>query len=162
MAHPARPVISKARQLLWRLLALLSLGAGLVGLFLPVMPTVPFVLLAAWCFSRGSARWEAWLLAHPRCEAVAIEADPGQVVAAGAPVVRLALDGPRDAVFAVPEDRVGAIARGADVEVRAWSDGRTLAGLIQPVIVFLMAGLVGTMAYLMMTAIFQTIGNISK
>jgi uncharacterized membrane protein YbaN (DUF454 family) len=31
-----------------------------------VLPTVPFVLLAAWCFSRGSVRWETWLLAHPR------------------------------------------------------------------------------------------------
>lgn len=36
----------------------------------------------------------------------AVEAEPGQVLAAGTPVVRLALDGPRDAVFAVPEDRV--------------------------------------------------------
>ncbi|HSI59875.1 MAG TPA: efflux RND transporter periplasmic adaptor subunit [Ideonella sp.] len=39
----------------------------------------------------------------------AVEAEPGQVVAAGAPVVRLAHDGPRDAVFSVPEDRVGAV-----------------------------------------------------
>ncbi len=37
-----------------------------------------------------------------------------------------------------------------------------LTALAQPAIVFLMAGLVGTMAYLMMTAIFQTIGNISQ
>ena len=34
-----------------------------------------------------------------------IEAEPGAVVAAGAPVVRLAHDGPRDVVFAVPEDK---------------------------------------------------------
>jgi uncharacterized membrane protein YbaN (DUF454 family) len=43
-----------------------SLGLGLIGIITPVLPTVPFVLLAAWCFSKGSARWEAWLLAHPR------------------------------------------------------------------------------------------------
>ncbi|HSI47342.1 MAG TPA: efflux RND transporter periplasmic adaptor subunit [Ideonella sp.] len=37
----------------------------------------------------------------------AVSAEPGQVLAAGAPVVRLAHDGPRDAVFNVPEDRIG-------------------------------------------------------
>lgn len=39
----------------------------------------------------------------------AVEAEPGQVLAAGTPVLRLALDGPRDAVFAVPEDRVNEV-----------------------------------------------------
>lgn len=44
----------------------LSLLAGVVGIFLPLLPTTPLVLLAAYCFSRGSQRWEAWMLAHPR------------------------------------------------------------------------------------------------
>ena len=39
-----------------------------------------------------------------------VEAEPGMVVAAGAPVVRLAHDGPRDVVFSVPEDKVAATA----------------------------------------------------
>ncbi len=39
----------------------------------------------------------------------AIEAEPGAVVAAGTPILRLALDGPRDVVFSVPEDRLGAM-----------------------------------------------------
>lgn len=42
-----------------------SLLLGGIGLFLPLLPTAPFVLLAAWCFSRGSQRWERWLLHHP-------------------------------------------------------------------------------------------------
>lgn len=42
-----------------------SLVAGLVGLLLPIMPTVPFVLLAAWCFARANPAWEARMLAHP-------------------------------------------------------------------------------------------------
>ena len=53
-------------RLLWLLGGFLALGLGLIGVVTPVLPTVPFVLLAAWCFSKGSARWEAWLLAHPR------------------------------------------------------------------------------------------------
>jgi uncharacterized protein len=49
---------------LWLSAGVLSLGAGIVGLVLPVMPTVPFVILAAYCFARGSKRWETWLLMH--------------------------------------------------------------------------------------------------
>ncbi|MFN3860514.1 MAG: YbaN family protein [Roseateles sp.] len=52
------------RQLLWRALALLSLALGLVGVVLPVLPTVPFLLLAAWAAGKGWPALEAWLLAH--------------------------------------------------------------------------------------------------
>lgn len=53
-----------------------------------------------------------------------IDAEPGMVLGAGTPVLRLAHDGPRDAVFAVPEDRLDAMralaAAGAPVRVRLW------------------------------------------
>lgn len=52
--------------LLWRTLALSSLVLGIVGAFLPVLPTVPFVLLAAWAGGKGWPALEQWLLAHPR------------------------------------------------------------------------------------------------
>ena len=45
-------------------LGFISLALGAVGLFLPLLPTVPFALLAAFFFSKGSHRLEAWLLEH--------------------------------------------------------------------------------------------------
>jgi uncharacterized protein len=46
-------------------LGLVSLLLGGVGLFLPLLPTVPFVILAAFCFARSSPRLENWLVSHP-------------------------------------------------------------------------------------------------
>lgn len=38
---------------------------GVIGLILPLMPGTIFLILAAWCFSRSSPRFEAWLVGHP-------------------------------------------------------------------------------------------------
>ena len=52
--------------LLWRAVALISLALGMIGAVLPVMPTVPFLLVSAWAASKGWPAFEAWLLKHPR------------------------------------------------------------------------------------------------
>lgn len=46
----------------WILLGILSLIAGFIGIFLPILPTTPFALLAAFCFSKGSDTLHNWLL----------------------------------------------------------------------------------------------------
>ena len=45
---------------------LLSLILGGLGVFVPLLPTVPFVILAAFCFARSSPRLEQWLVGHDR------------------------------------------------------------------------------------------------
>lgn len=50
----------------WVALGGLSLGLGVVGIFLPILPTVPFLILAAFAFSRSSERLHRWLVEHPQ------------------------------------------------------------------------------------------------
>lgn len=52
-------------RLVWLTLGFLFLGTGLVGAVLPVVPTTPFLLLAAGCFAKSSPRLHGWLLDHP-------------------------------------------------------------------------------------------------
>jgi len=51
---------------IWLFLGLLCVGLGLIGIIVPLLPTVPFMLLAAYCFARSSERLHNWLLSHPR------------------------------------------------------------------------------------------------
>ncbi|MFP4003575.1 MAG: DUF454 family protein, partial [Alphaproteobacteria bacterium] len=45
----------------WFTAGLIALGLGILGVALPLLPTTPFVLLAAFAFARSSDSWHAWL-----------------------------------------------------------------------------------------------------
>ncbi|SFL78352.1 YbaN family protein [Shimia aestuarii] len=53
-------------RVVWLLLGLICVALAIVGVVLPLLPTVPFLLLAAFCFARSSERLHYWLLSHPR------------------------------------------------------------------------------------------------
>ena len=53
-----------AARLLWLLVGFLALALGAIGAFVPLLPTVPFILLAAFAFAESSERMHTWLIEH--------------------------------------------------------------------------------------------------
>ncbi len=82
---------------------------------------------------QGNQASYASLVADVAGVVTAIEAEPGQVVTAGTPVVRIAADGPRDVVFSVPEDKVMSFKPGQPVKVRGWTQDAQLVAKVREV-----------------------------
>ena len=53
-------------KILLTILGIIALGLGVLGIFLPVLPTTPLLLLAAALFLRGNMKLYDWLLNHPK------------------------------------------------------------------------------------------------
>ncbi len=64
--EPAGSAVTGLRKALFLVLGVVLLALGIIGAFVPLMPTTIFLILAAWCFGRSSTRLEGWMLAHPR------------------------------------------------------------------------------------------------
>lgn len=83
--------------------------------------------------TQGNLAAYASLTADAPGVVTAVLAERGQVLAAGTTVLHIAQDGPRDVVFAVPEDKVAAIKAGTPAKVRVWASDRALAGVVREV-----------------------------
>lgn len=46
-------------------IGIIAVGLGIIGIFLPLLPTTPFMLLATACFARSSDRFYQWIINHP-------------------------------------------------------------------------------------------------
>lgn len=51
---------------LWLAAGVIAFALGSIGIAVPLLPTVPFYILAAFCFARSNTAWEARMIAHPR------------------------------------------------------------------------------------------------
>ncbi|NKB97645.1 MAG: DUF454 family protein [Pseudomonadales bacterium] len=93
----------------WISLGWISVTLGVIGAFLPLLPTTPFLLLAAWSFSQGSQKLHDWIMTHPKLSPPIIDWQENgaikrsvKVIASVSMLAMLALTGLLSGPMAIP------------------------------------------------------------
>lgn len=79
------------KKLVLNIAGVLALALGILGIFLPLLPTTPFLLLAAACFARSSERMHGWLLNHGLFGSYLRAYEDGKGIPARAKVIALVM-----------------------------------------------------------------------
>lgn len=66
MINKTKKAYDVTRKAIWITLGTIFVLLGIIGIPLPLLPTTPFLLLAVFCFGRGSEKLRVWLMEHPR------------------------------------------------------------------------------------------------
>ncbi len=83
----AIPEPPEQRNLFYLAVAYVSVALGVIGAFLPLLPTTPFLLLAAWSAAKGSPSLHRWLYEHPKYGSVLIAWEQKRAVSTRAKIV---------------------------------------------------------------------------
>jgi len=97
------------RNTTYKALGFLFLGLAILGVLLPVVPATPFLLLAAWFFSRSSEKWHQWLLRSELFGPIIRNWETNRCIARRTKAVSIALMlgmGGTSVAFAVDDNRI--------------------------------------------------------
>jgi len=78
-------------QLFALIFAYLFLSLAIIGVFIPGLPTVPFLLLTAWFAAKGSKKLHRWLYAHPRLGKLLIDWEQQQAISRASKMIAVSM-----------------------------------------------------------------------
>ena len=66
VSHAGQSLRARSKKILWMIVGCVATILGLVGIPIPLLPTTPFLLIAAFCFARSSEKRHGWLVNHKK------------------------------------------------------------------------------------------------